>query len=128
MRRYRWCSGHSLDYSCDSAVIFWTYKSERYSSLAAKRLAETLIHVVFFSTKHQSQARDLLVLLAAAVCTLAWYVTTQDARWVHCSSSLGPSSRRPTASCSVAAGRRDVLVIYHYPLDHEVKSSPGHVP
>ena len=42
-----------------------------------------------------------------SVCTLAWYVATKDARWVHCSScSLRPSPRRPTPSCSLAAVRR----------------------
>ena len=64
-------------------------------SLAAKRRAEAL-HVVFFSTKHPNPARKLLLCVA-----------TKDARWVPCySCSLDPSSRRPTASCSLAAVRR----------------------
>ena len=43
-----------------------------------------------------------------SVCTLAaWYLATKDARWVRWSPcSLGPSLRRPTASCSLAAVRR----------------------
>ena len=41
-----------------------------------------------------------------SVCILVWYVATKDARWVRCSCSLGPSPRRPTASCSLAAVRR----------------------
>ena len=65
------------------------------SSLAARRRAEALLHVIlFFSTKHPSPAR-----WAAALCTLVWYVATKDARWVRSSCSLGPSPRRPTSSC-----------------------------
>ena len=42
-----------------------------------------------------------------SVCTLAWYLATKDARWVRWSPcSLGPSPRRPTASCSLAPVRR----------------------
>ena len=39
-----------------------------------------------------------------SVCTLESYVATKDTRWVRWSPwSLGPSPRRPTASCSLAA-------------------------
>ena len=80
----RWCSGHSFCCSCDSAVRFldsenpsqrrlllrpaprrvhfarpWT-RASKHSSLAAKRRADAL-HVVFFSTKHPSPARELLL-------------------------------------------------------------------
>ena len=72
------------------------------SSLAAKRRAEAP-HVVFFSTKHPSPARELLLCVYSRMIRIA----TKDARWVRCSPcSLGPSPRRPTASCSLAAVRR----------------------
>ena len=72
------------------------------SSLAARRRAEPL-HAVFFSTKHPSAAPELQLL-----CVYSRMIrTTKDACWVHCSPcSLGPSPRRPTASCSLAAVRR----------------------
>ena len=50
---------------------------------------------------------DDLLLLLLLLCTLVWYVATKGTHWVCCCSwSLGPSPRRPTASCSLAAERR----------------------
>ena len=57
-----------------------------------------------YSTKHPCPSRR-----AATLCVFSFdtYVATNDARLVLCSScSLGPSPRRPTASCSLAAERR----------------------
>ena len=129
----RWCSGHLVFCSCDSAVRFLDPEIQAnveycyvrrcaectsldpglkhpslssYSSMVANRRAEVL-HLTFFSAKHPSPAR-----WAAALCILSYkvYVATKDARWVHCSScSLGPSPRRPTASCSLAVRRGDCV-------------------
>ena len=78
------------------------------SSLAAKTRAEAL-HVVFFFNK----ASEPSTMSCCSVCTLSYdtYVAKKDARWVRCShSSLGPSPRRPTASCGLAAERRSDCV------------------
>ena len=72
------------------------------SSLAAKRRAEAL-HVVFFSAKHPGPARELLLCVYSRMIRIA----TKDARLVRCfPCSLGPSPRRPTASCSLAGEAR----------------------
>ena len=117
--------GRSFFCSCDSAVRFldsenssqrrpllrpaprrvhfarpWTQAS-KHSSLAAKRRAEAS-RGIFFQNWVRAQHVS-----CCSVCTLAWYLTTKDARWVRCSPcSLGPSPRRPTARCSLAAVRR----------------------
>ena len=69
------------------------------STLAAKRRAEAQ-HVVFFPSKHPGQARELLLCVYSRMIR----ISTKEARWVRCSPCfLGPSPRRPTASCSLAA-------------------------
>ena len=122
----RWCTGHSFFFPCDPAVRFWGQKFQANvdycyvqrraectslglehpslrsdSSLAAKRRAAAL-HVVFFFNKASEPSTR-----AAALCVLSHdNVATKDARWVRCSPcSLGPSPRRSTASCSLAAVR-----------------------
>ena len=74
------------------------------SSLAAKRRADAL-HVCFFSTKHPSPARELLLL-----CVYSRVIRSHERRalgaLVSLFSTVGPSPRRPTASCSLAAVRR----------------------
>ena len=97
-RMRRWCSGHLLVCSCDSAVRFldvekssqcrlplcltprrvhfdppWTLVSQPAlieSSLAAKRRAEALHVVFFFIRAHHDD--DLLLLLLLLLCTLMY--------------------------------------------------------
>ena len=110
----RWCSGHSFFCRVIQQLGFLTRKFKptpsalcsaldfKYpslrsdSGLAAKRRAEAL-HVVFLFYKASEPSTR-----AAALCVLSHdtYVATKDERWVRCSPcSLGPSPRRPTASC-----------------------------
>ena len=81
-----------------------------HSSLAAKRRAAAL-HVVFFS-KHPSPTRchTYCGCCCCCCCCCCVYsrmmriIAAKDARWVRCSSwSIGPSPRRPIASCRLAA-------------------------
>ena len=124
----RWCSGHSVFARVIQQLGFWTQKLQANvdycyvrrraecpslgpglehlslrpdSSLAAKRRADAL-HVVLFFNKAPEPSTGA----AAALCVLSHHTATKDARRVRWSPSLGPSPRRPTASCSLAAVRR----------------------
>ena len=131
-RMRRWCSGHLCAFSRDSAVSWQVFglrkirpTSTTGMSGATKRRGEctslgpglkfpslrslTLVwalHVVLFSTKHIRAQQDHLLQLLL-LCVLSYdNAATKDACLVCCSSwSLGPSPRRPTPSCSLAAER-----------------------
>ena len=126
----RCCSGHSYLCSCSSTVRFldseslskrrlllrpaprrvhfaraWTRASKPTLRLSSGReeTCRGASRGTFFSTKHPSPARELLLCVYSRMTRIA----TKDARWALCSPcSLGSSPRRPTASCSLAAVRR----------------------
>ena len=77
------------------------------SSLAAKRRAEALYVVFLFNKGSEPSTRAAALCVYSRMIHTSKYVATKDARWVRCSPcSLGPSPRRPTASCSLTAVRR----------------------
>ena len=116
--------------SCDSAVGF--LDSENSSQrrlllrLAPRRvhfprpwtqaskpaLADSSLAAYFFQPSIRAQHDDLLLLLLLLLCVYSRMIRShEDARWVRCSSwSLGPTPRRPTANCSLAAERRGECV------------------
>ena len=124
----RCCSGHSIFCSCDSAVRFLDSRNFKQTSTTAtsgaapsalrsaldlnseayaqilvwpRRDVPTRFTWRFFQQNIRAQHESCC---CYSVCALA---ATKDARWVRWSPcSLGPSPRRPTASCSLAAVRR----------------------
>ena len=90
------------------------------SSLAKKRCTDALHDV--FSCDYASEP-GTRASCWCSVCTFAMYVATKDAPRVGFSPcSLGPSPRRPTASCSLAEVRRGDCVrsswCFHFSLTH----------